>query len=121
MSKCEQNIRLEDREEKGRINHAVCTQIREQKVLICFQRGAKNNESAMFKKILSASLVLLQMLTQSAGAAEFRPIIQPVAVQPLQFSSDILENKNPSSGVTFFCFLKYQKVSLTNPWPKAKG
>lgn len=31
----------------------------------------------MLKKILSASLVVLNMLTQSAGAVELRPILKP--------------------------------------------
>ena len=61
----------------------------------------------MLKKVLSASLVLLQILTQTASAMEFRPIaVQPIPALPSLITSDNLKNKNLSSNVNDFLFFK---------------
>lgn len=69
----------------------------------------------LLKKIFSASLIILQILTQSASAFEYLPIIQPIAIQPLQITSDILKNKNPFSVVNNFLFFNISDMSLNQP------
>ena len=83
------------------------------------QAGLFFNERKMLKKILSASLVLLQILTQSASAMEFRPLVQPSPVQAipavsLPIASDILKNENPLSVSRAFSFFNISD-NFVNP------
>ena len=70
----------------------------------------------MLKKVLSASLVLLQILTQTASAMEFRPIaVQPIPALPSLITSDNLKNKNLSSNVNDFLFFKLSDSFVNQP------
>ena len=70
----------------------------------------------MLKKILAASLIVLHLLTQSAYAVEFRPIIiSPIPAQSLQLSSDILKNKIPVSSESAFLFFKISDNFVNHP------
>lgn len=75
----------------------------------------------MIKKILSASLIILHLLTQSASAFEYLPIIQPIAIQPLQITSDILKNKMSFSGVNDFLFFKISDSFVNQPLAFGQG
>ena len=70
----------------------------------------------MLKKILSTSLIILQIFTQSASALEFRPIIQP-----LQIQSDILKNENPLSVSDAFSFFNISDIFVNQPMVVDQG
>lgn len=68
----------------------------------------------MLKKIFIISLVLLYVVTQTASAMEFQPVMaQPIPALAAQVPSDIFKNENPSSVSGAFSFFKISDSVVT--------